>query len=127
MPCIRFLIELLTVLGLEVVLSEEVQPRRLLAVNARTKLVHIIEGREKCRRDVRQFVDKALVLYDRIGECTENTRLWDVLHPARLTHADGEVRKAVRLIVNGLAHLQRQMIFALHERHAVRDNGVLPI
>ena len=127
MPCVLHLVVGRTRQRLELILSEEVQPPRLLFVNANTLLVHIVERREQSRGDVRQLVDMSLVLHDGVGECLENAALRDVADAARLHDADGEVGDAILFIVDRRTQFKRQRTLALNERHAVRDDRVLPV
>ena len=115
MPCILHLIVGGSVRGSEPVLSEEVQPRRRIRIDARALLVYIVERREKCRRDVGEFVDVPLVLYDRVLQCLQDAALRDVGDTARLPDAQGVVRDSVRDVVDRLTHFECHRALALYE------------
>ena len=108
MPCVLHLVVGRARRGRELILPEEVQPPLLLLVDADPQLVHVVECREKGRRDVRELVNVSFVLHDRILQGLQNAALRDVANAARLHHADREIGDPVLLVVDRLTQLERQ-------------------
>ena len=127
MPGVLHLVICCSRRGLELVLSEEVQPSGRLFVNPDALLMHIVEGRKKRCGDICKLIDMPLVLHNRILKCFQNTALRNISNASCLDNADRIVRNSVFLAVDRLTQLKRQRVLSLDERHAVRDDRILSV